>query len=371
MFYQSLVSDWNNPTAHFLRGVVTELKSRGHEVNVYEQDGNAPVTELTNAHGMKAVKEFYSFYPDLSTNFYNSEKLNADTLLKEADLVLVQDKTELEIIKKLIKARKKGKFKLLFHDTGHKVVTDKQFIESIDLSLFDGVVAYGEVIKNIYLIEGWARRAWVWHEGVDTRMFYPRGSKTQDADAVWIGNWSEDRAMEIYEYLINPVKELKIKARVYGVNYPKQVLAAMKEAGIEYCGWLPNYRVPETLAKHRVAIHIPRRPYVQFLPGIPTIRPYEAMACGIPLISAPWSDCENLFSPGKDFLVARTGKQMVLHLAAVLNTSISEALTISSMRTINKNHSCYQRVNDLEKICEDLEISKSKIYNMAEVEAGR
>ena len=37
------------------------------------------------------------------------------------------------------------------------------------------------------------------------------------------------------------------------------------------------------------------------LPGIPTIRPFEALACGIPLVSAPWHDAEHLFRDGLDF----------------------------------------------------------------------
>lgn len=36
MFYHSLVSDWNNGGAHFLRGVAYELMTRGHDVQVYE-----------------------------------------------------------------------------------------------------------------------------------------------------------------------------------------------------------------------------------------------------------------------------------------------------------------------------------------------
>ncbi len=51
-------------------------------------------------------------------------------------------------------------------------------------------------------------------------------------------------------------------------------------------------------------MHIPRRPYVESLPGIPTIRVFEALACGIPLISAPWSDSEALFRPEQDFWLA-------------------------------------------------------------------
>ena len=68
------------------------------------------------------------------------------------------------------------------------------------------------------------------------------------------------------------MKALGLKARVYGVRYPAKALDELAAAGIEYGGWLANYRVPEVFARYRVTVHIPRRPYARALPGIPTIR---------------------------------------------------------------------------------------------------
>ena len=39
VFCHSLVSDWNHGNAHFLRGVLSELIARGHEVRVWEPEG--------------------------------------------------------------------------------------------------------------------------------------------------------------------------------------------------------------------------------------------------------------------------------------------------------------------------------------------
>src|SRR4051794_39644729 len=71
-------------------------------------------------------------------------------------------------------------------------------------------------------------------------------------------------------------------------------------------------------ARYRFTVHVPRRPYATALPGIPTIRIFEALACGIPLISAPWSDSEGLFQPGKDFLTAADGDEMRHQMRALL-----------------------------------------------------
>ncbi len=93
-----------------------------------------------------------------------------------------------------------------------------------------------------------------------------------------------ERSEELMEFLIEPVKELGIKAKVYGVRYPERARNALEKAGITCGGWLPNYKVPEVFSKYKVTIHVPRRPYVEMLKGIPIIRPFEALSCGIPLV---------------------------------------------------------------------------------------
>jgi spore maturation protein CgeB len=115
----------------------------------------------------------------------------------------------------------------------------------------------------------------------------------REGDLVWIGNWGDDeRAAELEEFLVGPVQALGLKATVHGVRYPAHALARLQAAGLRYAGWLPNHEAPRVFAGHRVTVHVPRRPYVEALPGIPTIRVFEALACGIALVSAPWRDAE-------------------------------------------------------------------------------
>jgi spore maturation protein CgeB len=99
-------------------------------------------------------------------------------------------------------------------------------------------------------------------------------------------------------------------------------------------------------------VHVPRRPYVKALPGIPTIRPFEALACGIPLVSAPWNDTERLFEPGKDFLFAMNGNEMAAHIKTIIeNESHSAAFAQHGLQTIRSRHTCSHRVNELLEIC--------------------
>jgi spore maturation protein CgeB len=132
------------------------------------------------------------------------------------------------------------------------------------------------------------------------------------------------------------------------VRFPPEGRDALASAGIELRGWIPNYRVPEIFAQHRVTMHVPRRPYVEQLPGIPTIRVFEALACGIPLICSRWDDAEGLFRPGVDYLIARDGRTMARHLRAVLyDDGLARELATNGRETILARHTCGQRVQEL------------------------
>src|SRR5437763_5503416 len=115
---------------------------------------------------------------------------------------------------------------------------------------------------------------------------------------------------------------------MYGVRYPDDAKTALEAAGIRYGGWRPSHLVASTYAAHGVTVHVPRRPYVEALPGIPTIRPFEAMACGIPLVCSPWDDAEGLFTPGADYLVAGNGREM----ARLLHDVVHDAELAASLR---------------------------------------
>ncbi len=204
--------------------------------------------------------------------------------------------------------------------------------------------------------EGWTKNAWTWHEAADTRIFKPLASGEYDGDLVWIGNWGDDeRTKELFEFLIEPVRELNLKAKIYGVRFPEHAKKALHDAGIEYGGWLPNFKAPEVFSRYRCTMHVPRGPYVRSLPGIPTIRPFEALACGIPLLSSPWNDSENLFTPGKDFLFAQNGEEMKSLIQKLLSDrELANEMTVHGLKTVQKKHTCVHRVDELYTICEEL-----------------
>ena len=348
IFTHSLVSDWNHGNAHFLRGICTELSLRGHQLAIFEPADGWSRRNLLQQEGAAAIEEFHKHYPGLTSVLYQEESLDLNSALNNAEVVLVHEWNTPELIAKIGHHRTRHGYKLLFHDTHHRSLSDKEGVAKFDLKHYDGVVVYGEIIRKAYLRNGWAKHAWTWHEAADTRVFHPIASE-KDGDLVWIGNWGdEERADTLREYLIRPVKELGLRAAVYGVRYPEPVLDELSKAGIEYKGWLANYRVPEVFSRYRLTIHVPRKPYVEALPGIPTIRPFEALACGIPLLSAPWHDAEHLFRPGADFLFAHCEMQMRDHMRMVLEyPEVAQRQAASGLETIVARHTCRHRVDEL------------------------
>jgi spore maturation protein CgeB len=354
LFCHSLISDWNHGNAHFLRGIATELLSRGDEVRVYEPLDSWSVTNLLADAGPAAIEGFHAAYPSLSSERVDPDALDLDQALDGASLVLVHEWNGHPLVERVGRHRADGgKYVLLFHDTHHRSVTDADAMQAYDLQHYDGVLAFGEVIRERYLARGWSRRAWTWHEAADvTRFRKIPGARGCEGDLVWIGNWGDgERSDEIRHYLMAPVRALGLRARIHGVRYPTEAIRELAEGGIEYAGWLPNYRVPEVFSRFKATVHVPRQPYVRALPGIPTIRMFEALACGIPLASCWWDDCEHLFRPGADYLVARTPDEMVRALEEIISDpDRARELANNGLETIHARHTCRHRVDELAEI---------------------
>jgi spore maturation protein CgeB len=357
LFYHSLISDWNHGNAHFLRGVVTELLQAGHDVTVFEPLGGWSLDNLLEEHGDHARLAFHDAYPKLQSEFYEPERLDLDRALDGADLVIVHEWNDHDVVARIGQYRhNSGDFRLLFHDTHHRSVSKPEEMQAYDLRHYDGVLAFGEVISEIYRERDWAERVWTWHEAADARKFRPMEADRTDGELVWVGNWGDDeRTDELQTFVFEPVDELGLDATVHGVRYPDEAVERLERAGLDYRGWLPNFEVPRAFSRHRLTVHVPRQFYVTSLPGIPTIRPFEAMACGIPLVCSPWEDAEGLFRRGHDHLVAHDKAEMKETIRALCHDDDMVAeLARNGRETILERHTCAHRVEELMEVCREL-----------------
>ncbi|MDB5594964.1 MAG: hypothetical protein JWM36_1925 [Hyphomicrobiales bacterium] len=347
----SLRSCWNHGNAHFLRGVLSELAAQGHEVLSIEAEANWSLQNLLLEREAPSDTAFRKSYPLLKPVTYSAED-EALTLLDGADLVMVHEWNEPSLVAAIGRARARGSFRLLFHDTHHRAVSDPDAIRRFDLDGYDGVLAFGATLARVYEGWGWRGRVHVWHEAADTRVFRPPEIEQARGGAVWIGNWGDgERSEELESMLLAPAQRAGLPLDIHGVRYPEHALVMLRAHGARYHGWLPNMRTPQVFARHLVTVHVPRRFYTTHLPGIPTIRVFEALACGIPLVSAEWTDSEGLFTPGEDYLVARDGGEMLRHLRDVANDAgLRASLVRRGLATIFARHTCRHRADELLKM---------------------
>jgi spore maturation protein CgeB len=365
IFAHSWISDWNHGNAHFLRGLAGELVKAGHEVRCYEERDGWSMRNLAAEGPQCAADALVSFrkaFPELDVCFYSQGSGLNDFLASElrgADFVLLHEWNSPEVVKAILALKSRLKFHALFHDTHHRAYTSPQDILRMPLAQFDGVLAFGEAIRRIYREGFGVKRVWTFHEAADTAHFFPTHAR-RDTDVVWIGNWGdEERTRELEEFLITPAAKLpEHKFAVHGVRYPQDALQRLAEAKIQFRGYLPNLRAPEMYSRSKIGLHVPRRFYANGLSGVPTIRVFEALASGSPLVSAPWSDSEGLFRPGQDFLCLPDSEAMVAELKHLLrDEQARQQLASSGLDTIRRRHTCAHRAEQLVDICGELERS--------------
>jgi spore maturation protein CgeB len=362
MFAHSWVSDWNHGNAHFLRGLARELGELGNGVRCYEELGSWSLSNLVSQEGERAIDaidQFRAKFSMLDVRFYDRNNRFDEFLdeeLREADIVVIHEWNDPAVVSAILARKSQFGFRALFHDTHHRAYTRAGEILGFPLHLFDGVLAFGEPITRIYRDGFGISKVWTFHEAADVQNFHPMESE-QTTDVLWVGNWGdEERTQELKEFLVEPAAAMRERDfKVYGVRYPDAGVKALLEAGIEYHGYLPNLCAPEAFSKTRIALHVPRREYANGLAGIPTIRVFEALACGAPLVCAPWEDVENLFHPGKDYVVVKDGQAMTAELNHLLGDDAARRqLGENGMRTVLARHTCTHRAQQLEEICKEI-----------------
>lgn len=352
-FVHAIASCWNNGNAHFLRGLASALEDKGHEVVFFEPEHSWSETNLIADHGADALHGFEVRFPQIRRRKYDPARADFSELTDGADVVVVHEWNDASIIRTI--GQLPRHFTLLFQDTHHRAVTDPGSAMWGEISGYDGVLAFGEAISEVYRQRGWNNRVWTLHEAADTRIFHPLTSDRRKRDLVWIGNWGdEERSAELREFLIEPAQALSLSTTIFGVRYPSDVVQELRRRGIDYGGWLANHLAPEEFARHTFTVHVPRGPYAKELPGIPTIRVFEALACGIPLISAPWDDAEHLFPEGS-YLTVRNGAEMRKQMRAILrDRDLRESLIARGLEIIRDRHTCAHRAEQLLEICREI-----------------
>ncbi|MGI4828026.1 MAG: CgeB family protein [Janthinobacterium lividum] len=361
----SLRSDWNNGNAHFLRGLLSELGILGHDVTALETVDDWSIQNLrAESDGDASLHQFAELYPDLHLELYNAEQVPSIDAwrerLRDTEVVILHEWNLPALAHVLLDLRENLRFKLLFHDTHHRASSSPESIQLFGTNRFDGVLAFGEALRSMYRKRFGIQHVWTLHEAADTRIFHPLPPASTRQDVVWIGNWGDDeRSAEIRTYLLEPAARLpQYRFTIHGVRYPQAGIEALQASGVAYRGYLSNLEAPRVYAESRLTVHVPRQQYsgaqANVLTGIPTIRVFEALACGIPLLSAPWQDTESLFREG-DFRFVFSAEEMRVAIVDLLEDPQRAAEQAQrGLDTVLARHTCRHRAEQVTSILEEL-----------------
>jgi spore maturation protein CgeB len=347
LFHRSFSSHSDQGNVHFLRGVARTLARRGHAVVVFEAASRWCERDAVRNDEAYAFADTAALASSVRVRPYHLPTLDLDRALDGANVVIAHAWNDADLIARLgAQRRAGGRFQLLFHDTHHRVVTEPDDADGFELEPFDAILAGGEILRQAYLKRGWGRRVVTWHEAVDTALFAPQPAVDHETDLIWIGNWSDgayDR--EFNRYLVQPVSTLGLRARLHGVGASRH--EQLRDHAISFADCPPDHRTPTTLARARAMVDIPHPSRRRALPGVPTTNMFEALACGVPLISAPWRDTESLFHAGSHLIVANGEEATAAMMLLMDDRDLAADMASVGLCSIQARHTCEHRVDAL------------------------
>jgi len=364
IFGHSIRSDWNHGNAHFLRGLVRALQGLGHRVTFYEARRNWSLDNLRRDHGDAPLIEFTARFPDIVMELYRPGLLQEPAALRAwlgetlagVDVAIVHEWNEPDLVHAVGELRRSGQLpgsRVYFHDTHYRAYSEPEVMRALRLEHYDGILSFSPAITEIYQREFGLPHVYTLHEAADPDTFRPL-TMPKEQDVVFIGNWGDgDRNEPLESYLLEPSNLLpELRFSLYGVRYHEEALRRVHEQSrVRYRGWVANYRTPLVYAASKMSIHLPRKQYTEAVWGTPTIRVFEVLACGLPLLSLPWPDPEGLFRVGEDYLVVRDQAEMVATMRALADDEAArKKIGQSGRQRILERHTVTHRARQLVEI---------------------
>ena len=296
----SITSSWGNGHATTYRGLVRELTARGHDVLFLERDvpWYASNRDLPRpSHGRTAL---YLDLAELKRRFTGD--------IEDADMVIVGSYVpEGAEVGEWVTRTARGL--TAFYDIDTPVTLAKLARGEAEYLTTDLIPRYqlylsftgGPTLQRLEQEFGSAM-ARPLYCSVDPELYYP-----EPAEVCWdlgyMGTYSDDRQPALTRFLIEPARTWSAgRFAVAGPQYPRGIPWPPNVHRIEH---LPPKRHRSFYNAQQFTLNLTRADMITA--GFsPSVRLFEAAACGTPIISDYWDGLDTLFEPGVEILVARS-----------------------------------------------------------------
>ncbi|WP_223756867.1 glycosyltransferase [Myxococcus sp. RHSTA-1-4] len=304
----SITSSWGNGHATTFRGLLRELVRRGHDVLFLERDVPWYAANRDMPRPPWGRTELYADLVDLRARFTED--------VRDADLVVVGSYVPQGVeVGRWVQSTVRGI--PAFYDIDTPVTLAKLArgdFEYLSPDLVPGYRLYlsftgGPMLRRIERELG-SPAARPLYCGVDPELYLPREC-APGWDMGYLGTYSADRQPTLERLMLEAAREWgRGRFVVAGPQYPKEVRWPSNVERVEH---LPPPAHADFYCAQRFTLNVTRADMV--LAGYsPSVRLFEAAACGVPIISDVWNGLESVFVPGEEILLARTAKDTLGYL---------------------------------------------------------
>src|SRR4051812_39062230 len=343
----SITSSWGNGHATTYRALVRELERRGHDVLFLERD-----------------QPWYAQNRDLARPPYGRTALYGDldelrdayaTPVREADLVVLGSFVPDGAAVGDWVQREAGGIKA-FYDIDTPVTLarlargEHDYLKPSQIAGYDLYLSFtgGPTLARLEREYG-SPRARVLYCSVDPQLYYPQPQPLA-WDLGYMGTYSVDRQRSVDELLLQPASQCPdARFIVAGPQYPANIAWP---CNVQYQPHLPPAQHRDFYNRQRFTLNITRADMIQ-AGWSPSVRLFEAAACGTPIISDRWPGLETLLVPGREILLASRGEDV---LAVLRGFGEEERLQLAARaRTrILAEHTAAHRAEQLESYALEL-----------------
>jgi len=304
----SVTSSWGNDHATTYRSLLAGLAARGHQILFLERD----VPWYASQRDLPAP-------PWCEVGLYDSlNQLKSDyrQVVADADLVMLGSYVPEGI--------KVGRWVLdtaqgatAFYDIDTPVTLDRlsrndcEYLDRKLIPRFDLFLSFtgGPVLERLEK-QFKARRALPLYCSVDPEKYYPE-TWPERWDMAYMGTYSPDRQPGLERLLLKVARRWEIgRFAVVGPQFPEEVRWPNNVGRLDH---LPPDRHRAFYNAQRFTLNITRKPMVE-LGYSPSVRLFEAAACGVPVISDTWDGLDTFFEPDEEILLADSPEDVILHL---------------------------------------------------------
>ena len=342
----SITSSWGNGHATTFRGLVRELCARGHDVLFLERDVPWYSSNRDLPQPPFGRTELYESLDDL-------QRFEAD--VRDADLTIVGSYVPqgVEASEWVLSAARGLK---AFYDIDTPVTLaklargDYEYLSPALIPRFDLYLSFcgGPTLQKLERELG-SPCARFFGCSVDSTLYFPEAVETQ-WDLSYLGTYSGDRQPPLEKLLIEPARRFsKGRFVVAGPQYPDSIAWPDNVARLEH---LPPAQHRAWYCGARWTLNITRADMIQA--GFsPSVRLFEAAACGVPIISDWWEGLDSFFDIGREIIVAHSPDDV---LKTLRDTSDDERRAIGerARHKVLRHHTAAHRAVELESYAREL-----------------